>query len=527
MQLHRYLPLTIVGLALAGSAGIHTCAMADSTNVLALTTFDAAGPSDWGYGYYYGDDGLGIYEGPDRAYYDPVADPEMTNALCRYAFDLSLLPGYNNYGTGFGGPQFRPDADPTLFTSTNREDYLFSFDAYVEGLEAPATEARFEMQVQFNNSDATPAKILQVNLPFSARSTKQHFVFTLDEGSLADSSDATFAAGHDNITSLTYNVNIHVPSDAFGFDVGNAIVVDNLMLQMVKRSSVTVPLPTVAKTIAYWNMDDQPATNEYHYNWSQNSTLPLVTASMEAAGYGVGGSNAWILQMDNTELANDPPQWAGGGTGGTGPVDYSLFNTGDLTGYRLSFDARAAGLAPDRPSTTCALQLFMDAPDDTLQPADENTDADLVARLDFQLTELGTEWRTYTFLLNKGQVGLGSKTNFVEHFNQLTELRTQWQIENIASSTDWGYDADNTLVIDNFRIERLYPAIPSLSVSRSANNLVISWGEWSGQGHIQLQSAPTVQGPYTDVPGATGSPASVPMDNTSKFFRTIWAPPAQ
>src|SRR5690606_9166503 len=112
-------------------------------------------------GYFYGDDGNGMYEGPYRQYYAPD-DIEYLDPMCQYLFDLSWLEGRAGYGTGFGGPLFRPDPDPALFTSSNRVDYVFSFDARVEGLAEGVTSANLEMQVQLFNSEQTPDKILQV-----------------------------------------------------------------------------------------------------------------------------------------------------------------------------------------------------------------------------------------------------------------------------------------------------------------------------------------------------------------------------
>src|SRR5690606_2051274 len=110
-----------------------------------------------------------------------------------------------------------------LFTSSNRVDYVFSFDARVEGLAEGVTSANLEMQVQLFNSEQTPDKILQVNLPFTAGSNWVHVTRNLEDGALGDgTSDERFAGGYRNVTTIQYNVNSHDPHTAFGFDWDNA-----------------------------------------------------------------------------------------------------------------------------------------------------------------------------------------------------------------------------------------------------------------------------------------------------------------
>ena len=527
MTIQRWLFSAVMGLALGGSPGLVATASADTTNLLARTTFDSDGPAGWGYGYFYGDGGLGVYEGPDRAYYEPT-DVESVDAKCRLAFDVSALVGNGNYGVGFGAPQYQPNNDPALFTSTNRGDYIFSFDARVEGLSAgKTTAANAEMQVQFMNSAQTPNNILQVNLPFSPGTTWAHFTFQLDEGNLgADTSDKTFANGYTGITALQFNVNLHLPSDSFDFDADNAILVDNLVLEVIARDSVNnPPAATFVTPLAAWNFDDKPIGYSYQYGWTEHGSQPTATADIAAPGVGVGGSNAWVMQMDNSALAADVPSWAGVGTGGEGPVDYSGFKSSELSAYQVSFDAKAEGLAPEQATATAALQLFLRAPDDTVLASDSDADRDLVVQLNFPITDLNAEWQSFTYTLNKGSVGGGSKTNFTAYFNKIDQLQTQWQIESGASATTWGFDTDNTLMIDNFKLERLDVGCPPLSITKEGNNLVASWNATS-TGTTKLQSAASVIGPYTDVPAAS-SPYSTPATGAAQFYRTVWIAPAQ
>jgi hypothetical protein len=512
-----------VGFALAAAAGFTTKVSADTTNLLANTTFDADGPAGWAYGYFYGDNGLGVYEPVDRAYYEPQ-DTDQTNAVCRFAFDLSALTGNNNFGVGFGGPQFQPNADPALFVSTNREDYIFSFDARVEGLRPDRTTGNATMQVQFMNDAQTPHNILQVNLPFTPGANWTRFTFHLDEGSLgSDTSDKTFTQGRDGITSLQFNVDLYGPSDAFGFDADNAVLLDNLTLNVVARDASTNTAPTsVASTIVDWNFDNKPINYSYQYAWTEHGSQPTMSADISAPGEGVDGSNAWVLHMDNSALAGDVPAWAGGGTGGEGPTDFSGFQSPDLNSYRLSFDARALGLAPDQTQATAALQMFLRGPDDTIQPSDTDTNLDLIVQLNFPLTGLNPDWQNFTYTLNQGAIAGGSKTNFTAWFNKISQLQTQWQIESAASEATWGFDSNNALAIDNFKLERIATGCPPLTINKQGAQLVMTWSAPSS-GTAKLQSGTSVNGPFTDVSGAA-SPYTVPSSGALKFYRTVWVP---
>src|SRR5262245_11503647 len=128
------------GVALASA---FTAAHAQTTtNLLSETTFDPAAAAPWGYGYLYGNNGLG-YQEYNRAYYLPE-DLDMTNAMFQFSFDLTDLAGTTGYGAGAGAPLFMTTTDPASFSSVNREDYIFTFDARAEGLE-PGQTASSEM----------------------------------------------------------------------------------------------------------------------------------------------------------------------------------------------------------------------------------------------------------------------------------------------------------------------------------------------------------------------------------------------
>lgn len=517
----------LAGVTLLG--GISSSAQ--STNLISQTTFDPEAASPWGYGYFYGNrDGeteLGSQE-HNRAYYLPE-DTEMTNAMWLYSFDLTDLAGRSGYGTGTGGPLFL--TDPAAFVSGDRSNYILTFDARAEGLKAGQTSANAQMELQFYSPGETqPVKTIQVNLPFAPTAEWKTYSFTLNQGSLSgDSNEPMFETNHTATSELRFNINFHEPHPAFDYDAGNALYLDNVKLEVVAVPTAP-PVETTPVTMAEWNFDDKTVWYEYHYGWVAEQGEPLVvTAGNNANGtltneLGTDASSAWFLNIDNSAYASTTvPAWAGAGTGGGGPIDLELLDSGKLADYRVTFDARVLGLAPERTTGTSGLlQFFLDTPDDTLQPADENTDGDVAVQLNFPIPALNADWQTYSFLLSKGNVGTGSEAQFAQLLDAITGMRTQWQIENAADAAVWGYDAENTLVIDNFKLERLYAAEaggPRLNVAHENGRLILTWNTPAGS-NFKLQSATSVDGPYTDVAGAS-SGYSVETSGTAQFFRLV------
>ncbi|MGZ8919588.1 MAG: hypothetical protein ACXW3L_01260 [Limisphaerales bacterium] len=500
-------------------------ASAQSTNLLSQTTFDPEAASPWGYGYFYGNNGLGL-QSYNSAYYLPE-DVDLTNAMWQFTFDLTDLVGATGYGTGTGGPLHRTETDPAAFVSGDRANYIFTFDARVEGLE-PSQTGNGEMQVQFYIPGETEVqKVLQVNIPFAPTAEWQTFSFHLDEGSVSgDSNESSFSTNHTSTSEIRFNVNFHEPHSRFGYDSENALYLDNVKLEVIDKPTAP-PVETVPVTMAEWNFDNLPVFNEYHYDWSANENRAIVTAGNNANGadpntLGKNESSGWSLNLDTTSFLFDTPAWAGAGTGGGGPVDYTLFDSPDLADYRVTFDARVLGLAPDRATSAAVLQLHMDSPDDTVAP-DENTDADFIVRLDFPIAQVSPEWQTYTYLLSKANVGSGSKALFSAHHAAITGFRTQWQIENATDIAAWGYDEENTLIIDNFKLDRLIPADtgdgPTLNGTHESGQLVLTWATPSGS-NVRLQSSDTVDGEYNNVEGAT-SGYSAPTTGNARFFRLV------
>jgi hypothetical protein len=536
MKTNRWIPYTTASLALALMAASGAAANAQVTNLISDTTFETEpdGRARYTFTYSYAGNGDNSWSDPggDREVIGEFGYPEdnPTNTVLRFTFDTSFytpVPSGAWYGFGVGGG-FNQTRFDVSNLSTNRADYVLTFEARAENLLPGTTTATGEFQVQLDTPDDTiqppdsngdADRVIQVNLPFEVGTNWTRFRLPLGEGGIGGGSERNLMLYSSSIDSVAFNVNFPNPGDDFGFDPGNLVYMDNVRLEVISRPASTNEPPLVGIPIVDWNFDNKPTDYNYEYNWSANEVMPVFTGSREAVGYGVGGTNAWILQMDNTELGNNPPAWAGGGTGGGGAVDFTAFTSPDLAAYRISFDARVEGLAPEKTDTTTVLQLFLDVPDDTLLPADENTDADQLLRLDFQITGVYSNFEHRAFLLSVGSAGNNtSKTNFPPYHSLINGLRTQWQIENAASINDWGYDADNALVIDNVKLERLETATSNqtpITIQIDSNGLTLTW-----TGNSKLQSSTSVTGPFAEVQNAS-SPYNTTATGTARFFRLV------
>ena len=522
------------GLACACAAGftLTVHAQPNGTNEIAYTDFDTFTPG-FSYGYFYSWNVPGTPPEPGTyeftmGYTDPLLDPTNGPLVYRYAFTNAPYEGpvttnAAGYGTGFGAP-LNWGFDPAVFTSLDLADYLLSWDARVEGLKPGQTTGTCEMQFRLGPDGS---RVLTKNINYYPGSNWAHFTFTLEDGGFGDGTTYTIftngiVAG---VTAVSFNQNQHLPHDQFGFDDDNVIYLDNIKLEVIQYAGPPPPPPpTVPFTILDYNFDDRTLWwSSGGWAWSQNAFQPSGTHVRENPGQGMGGSNAMTIVMDNSTLAPpNTPQWAGTGMNGGGPGDYSRFDSPNLADYRLSFDARVEGLAPDRTNTTLRHQFTVRAPDDTVQPADGDTDVDTLLRLDFDVPA-GTNWQNIAYLLRSGVVGSGSKANFSNYVALVSETMIQWQIENANSGADWEFDANNLVAIDNVKLERLYVGCPPLSVQTLGTEVVVSWNPPSS-GTAKLQSSATVNGTYTDVLGAT-SPYTNAISGAPKYFRTQWIAP--
>jgi hypothetical protein len=140
-----------------------------------------------------------------------------------------------------------------------------------------------------------------------------------------------------------------------------------------------------------------------------------------------------------------------------------------------------------------------------------------------------TNWQSYVF--NNMPIGVnngGSQALFNQYVSQVNQLSVQVVPQGSPNvATLFGYDANNTVDIDNIKVVELEPGLAPLTVVKTNNQVQVIWTDPSTGGWAKLQSAINVAGPYVDVSGASSaaaSPYTVPSGSRQQFFRTMWVP---
>lgn len=497
-------------LAVALLASLNLSALGDTTNLISLTTFDEGGLPVFTYPYSYS---WGYADpGPNGAnsvstYAQP---PDLTTYDLMFIFDgtdYSPVPSGGAYGFGFGGG-LNWGWDPSVFISTNLEDYIFSFDGRVEGLLPAASTADGEVQVRF---DADTTMLLQINKTYGFGSNWTHYAFTLDQGAIGGGTLADFVNNLSAITQPRFAVNFHLPDSAFGFDADNAVHVDNLKLEVAQKTVLPPPAPTVEFVISDWNFDDKPAKDNYEYTYAGPGSWADFTAHSEFAVHPSGnGTSNLVLTFDNSTFASGTYatlQWAGAGTGCGGPLNAALFNTPQLALYKLYFDAKVEGLAPAKTSSGAEMQFAI------------RTNAHTVLSKNFTVS-LKTNWQTFSFTLDKGSVGDGSVAAFQQNLAVIDGVQPNFQVT--GAMGDYATDNDNVVLLDNIKLVRLVVACPPLTIGVVTNHVIVTW-EASANGTAKLQSANSIGGAFSDVSGAI-SPYIIPLAGAPRYFRTQWVP---
>lgn len=540
----------LLGMACACVASIALTAHAQrdpiSTNQIALSDFDTVIPG-WDYGYWYSGPTEVIPAGTytrDRYYPDPFIDPTNGPTVFQYTFDSTVYQGTEAattgwWGTGFGMP-VNWNGDPYTFESVDPTDYLLSFDVRVEGLAPGQTTANCTMEFRLGTGGGSGWVMVKA-LPYNPGSNWTHFVFNLDQGSWigADQTSATSlemftnAVNAGTITTVQFNQNQPNPSQ-FGYDADNAIYMDNIKLEVKQYAGPPPPPPPkVALPIFNYNFDDlntwwawpsYPATTT---GWAANANRGLYWALRPDTGAGIDGSDAFSIAFDNTGLFTDPPgipAWAGGNVSTGGPCDYSLLTSADLKDYRYNFWARAEGML-DLMSTPVTVQIYFNAPDDTLQPPDADSNRDMLVRLNVDVMNITNTWQNFIVSLKDTSVNAGSMANFQAHYMKVDEIQWQLQALNPHNANVWGMDADNKIIVDNFKFERLFTGLPALKVEKLGDNVVVSWDPPSS-GTVELLTGTTINS-VTNVVAGAASPYTNSAAQGPKFFRTLWVPPPQ
>jgi hypothetical protein len=546
-------------LAMVSIVGVASAVSAQTTNIILQTDFDNdAGEGNFNNSYGYSVAGSsagaslagnsesitagagvgGTYANSSSPNYTLLpGDPNWTNASVSYVYAVL------GNGTQFGGPI-------TAITPTSvLGSFILSADLQVSGLLPQLTNADvFITKVQFIDSsnnvlfdfggDAgfVGSNYVHIAVPLSSLSYGGGYPYNPTDAT-HPITDFTNAAVVGSIAAFTIEFAVeglpvgviggtgtNLISPPFGFTDTGVLNVDNIELI---QTGNTVPTPTQEKLIWQANFDTTfPNDGSFGFNYRDGTDNATGILSTNVGG-GVGGSNSLEYTVDLSSWSGSPPtSYSGFGVGATeNPLPYTLFDSNQAS-YRVYLSAKVGGVSAGVTNVPGVMDLLFRVPPGTLTPSNsaEAVVFDLNPTMNFT-----TNWQSYVF--NNMPIGVnngGSQALFNQYVSQVNQLSVQVVPQgspNIA--TLFGYDADNTVDIDNIKVVQLVTGLPPVSVTHTAGQINVYWTDPTTGGTAQLQSSTNVAGPYLNVPGegsGANSPYTVPAGAAHQFFRTIWVP---
>jgi hypothetical protein len=547
-------------LVTIGIVGITSAATAQTTNIILQTDFDGDTNqgnfnNDYGYcvagssagtslaGY---DGGLtaGIGVGGTSAnsispnYTLLPSDPNWTNATNSYNYAVVAN------GTQFGSPMTA--VTPTAVLGS----LILSADLQVSGLLPQLTNADvFITKVQFFDSGNNilfdfggdvgfvGSNYVHIAVPLSSLSYGGGYPYNPADAT-HPITDFTNAAVVGSIASFTVEFAVeglpvgvidgtgtNLISPPFGFTSTGVLNVDNIELI---QTGNTVPTPMQEQLIWQANFDNTfPNVGGFDTHYRDGGTDNATGILSTNVGGGVGGSASLEYMVDLSSWNGSPPtSYSGFGVGATeDPLPYALSSTNKAS-YRVYLSAKVGGTSAGVTNVPGVIDLLFRVPPGTLTPS--NSAEAVVFDLNPTMT-FTTNWQSYVF--DNMPIGVnngGSQALFNQYVSQVNELAVQVVPQgspNIA--TLFGYDANNTVDIDNIKVVQLVTGLPPVSVRNTAGQINVYWADPTTGGTAQLQSSTNVAGPYLNVPGegsGANSPYTVPAGSAEQFFRTVWVP---
>jgi len=524
-----------------------SAASAQTTNLIFGTDFEGTGINDnysGSYGYAYAGGNLGNAASGFSG--SVTAGVGVTNS---FAFDgmpdftaTASDPNYtNSSGYTYSGTddyiEFGAPINPLAPTS-DLSSLVISFDAEALGLDPSVTNTTLYfngLDIMTNGGNGDGIAVQFTGGSFSIGSNFTHFsvplsVLTLNTGSISDLTNAAELATVDGFVAdfrVTQELGTALVDrrPVWGFDTNNQLIVDDIYLEQVTGAVLS---PLYERLIWQVNFDDQKPDNFYGFIFRDGANFGATTVTTNDTA-GIGGSAALQVTADLTSWATNPPTaYSGFGPGVGHSIPYTLTNT-NKSGYRVYWSAEAGGLLPGATEAPGNASIQFLVPPGTLTPS--NATATLVLELAPNVT-LTTNYTSFVFDGSAAPIGIyngGSQAMFNQYISQVSLIQVQAQYNGGPDiGTLFGYDADNTMTVDNVKVVEIAQGIAPLNVVSSNGVTKVYFSDpINNDGTAKLQSATNVAGPYHDVAGAgagANSPYTVPAGGPQLFFRAKWVP---
>lgn len=286
-----------------------------------------------------------------------------------------------------------------------------------------------------------------------------------------------------------------------------------------------IPTPTVEQPIWQADFDTTfPNAGGFGFSYRDSNLTPASFTSSTNPTGGVGGSASYECTVNlSSYSANPPSSYSGFGVGVTEqPVPVSL-QSPSPSAYRLYMAAKVGGTSAGVTSVPASVDInFFTSTNGQLQQI-----YDLTATM-----TLSNTWQSFVF---DGSSNLtvatwltGAQALFNQYYTNIVKMEVQITVPgNPNIATEFDYDNNNTVDIDNIKAVQLIPGLVPLTIVQTNGQTQVVWVDPKTGGTSKLQSATNVAGPYVDVTGATSataSPYTVPSGSQQQFYRAVWVP---
>ena len=288
------------------------------------------------------------------------------------------------------------------------------------------------------------------------------------------------------------------------------------------NTNTAPPTPTVEQPIWQANFNSTfPNGGGYGFSYrdgSPSSASGILSTNLTG---GVGGSASLEYTVDLSSWSSSPPiSYSGFGVGVAEKLAPFTLTNSQPTAYRFYVSAKVGGTVAGVINVPAQIDLNF------IAPAGVQV-YDLTATL-----TVSTNWQSFVF---DGTTNLQVATwlaNSQQLFNQnvtnIDHMEVQLTVEGSPNvGTVFGYDANNTVDIDNVKVVQLVPGLAPLTIVQNNGQTQIIWADPTTGGTAKLQSATNVAGPYLDVAGTSStasSPYTVPPGSQQQFYRVVLVP---
>lgn len=269
------------------------------------------------------------------------------------------------------------------------------------------------------------------------------------------------------------------------------------------------------------NHDDFPASNGFSFAYAGygapgagNVTVNESITQFSEMSSNEGVDDSFVFKLTGDTSATDeafvtPNDYTYSGFGIANDANLlTPLPTSDLSQYTLDIALKAGGLLDGKTQTSGLVDIRFYAPDGTLQPDDADFDQDIIFTARYSNSVFaGTDYIENQFRLNETyEVRQGSLENFQNHLAAINYASIIVEMNNAVG--DFGFDAENTVLVDNLILTNSTPPPPPAEAPVVEINFDTNPRSWGGSYYA-------FAGPNANDVGNLGRTDAVILDSVS------------